>query len=136
MPAPTDLRDVPVGTTKSTPVWYPLDHMLPDILYGVPTPAPATGSVKPAALASAAALGAAAAFGAAAFFAEDWVALEAPESELEVAAALPIDSFRPGWMSAGSPPIALRLSSYSFFQPPLTSCVSAIFDRESPARTE
>ncbi len=46
-----------------------------------------------------------------------------------VAAFLPIDSFRPGWISDGSVPTAVRLSWYSFCQPPLTFWSSAIFER-------
>lgn len=41
----------------------------------------------------------------------------------------PMPSLRPGWMSDGSEPIASRLSEYSCFQPPSTSCSSAIFAR-------
>jgi len=36
---------------------------------------------------------------------------------LDAAAFLPIVSFRPGWIRAGSSPTALRLSEYSLFQP-------------------
>ena len=111
--------------------------MLPDILYEVPIEAPATGSEKPveaegAAGEVSAALDVVAGFSAAGFSAadcpEDW---EAPEP-VEAAALPPSASLRPGWMSDGSLPTAARLSEYSFFQPPSTSCVSAIFERESP----
>ncbi|GAA3209797.1 hypothetical protein GCM10020256_07330 [Streptomyces thermocoprophilus] len=44
-------------------------------------------------------------------------------------AFLPRASFRPGWISDGSLPMASRLSAYSFCQPPRTCCSTAILER-------
>src|SRR3954451_14240666 len=63
-----------------------------------------------------------------AFFEEDEEAEDSAFVVL-VLAFLPIESFRPGWISDGSSPMAARLSAYSFFQPPLTFCSSAILER-------
>ncbi|MFI5747933.1 pentapeptide repeat-containing protein [Streptomyces sp. NPDC051644] len=41
----------------------------------------------------------------------------------------PSVSFMPGKIRLGSSPTTLRLSWYSFCQPPLTLCSAAIFDR-------
>ncbi len=53
----------------------------------------------------------------------------AEEGAEDLAARSPTESFRPGWISDGSEPTTSRLSAYSFFQPPSTSCSSAIFER-------
>jgi hypothetical protein len=119
--------------------------MLPDWWYGVPTVAPDTGRVKPPALLSAAwvVVFAEAAededldacedfedfedFGEES--AEDEEEVEPDDLAVPAAALLPIDSSRPGWISEGSAPTASRLSWYSLFQPPLTCCSVAIFER-------
>lgn len=54
---------------------------------------------------------------------------EDPVFAVPALAFLPMESFRPGWISDGSSPTTARLSAYSFFQPPLTFCSSAIFER-------
>ncbi|SCD32294.1 hypothetical protein GA0115246_100373 [Streptomyces sp. SolWspMP-sol7th] len=139
---------MPVGTGKSTPVWYPFDQEEPAARYCVPVPAE-TGAVRRwpvlAAFRGAAAfsafLGSAflgavflgsvfcgSAFFGAAFFSGTRSAVRGP--------GLP-ERARcwPGRIRSGSAPTVPRFSAYSCSQPPSTCRSAAMPERLSPGTT-